>query len=159
MGQIVVNISGMAISNQQTDVLVTYSLGSCLGVVVYDPKLYIGGLIHCLLPLANASPDKAKANPHMFVNTGVTDLIRTVLHMGASRSRLLIKVAGGGKMMGVNNLFDVGARNIQTLQTLLDKNDMSVAAKDVGGSVPRTLYLHMDTGKVLVRSLGMEKEL
>lgn len=159
MGQLVVNISEMVISNRQADVLVTYSLGSCLGVTVYDPKLYIGGLIHCLLPLASASPDKAKANPHMFVNSGVADMIRTLLHMGASRSRLIIKVAGGGKMMGVNNLFDVGARNFQTLLTLLDKNGMSVVGKDVGGSVPRTLYLHMDTGKVLVRSLGVEKEL
>lgn len=159
MGLIVVNISEMAISNRKSDVLITYSLGSCLGVSVYDPQIALGGLIHCLLPLASASPDKAKANPHMFVNTGVSDMIRTLMRMGASRTRLIIKVAGGGKMMGVNNIFDVGARNFSTAQKLFSTNNLTIAGKEVGGSIPRTLSLFMETGKVTIRSLGAEKEL
>ncbi len=153
MAQLVVNISEMAVSKKPADVLVTYSLGSCLGVTVWDPELRAGGLIHCLLPMSKLSPDKAQTNPDMFVNTGVARLVKTLLRMGAEKERLVIKAAGGGKMMGLNDLFNVGARNLTSLLKLLDVNGLKLAAMNVGQSVPRTMYLHIDSGEVLVKSL------
>lgn len=159
MGQIVVSISAMHWSTRPDDVLVTYSLGSCIGVSAYDPQTRVGGLIHCLLPNGNVSPDKARANPHMFVSTGVVDMVKTLLRHGASRERLIIKAAGGAKMMQVNNMFDVGSRNATTLEKLLAHNNMKLAGRDFGGSIPRTMSLQLDTGTVMIKSLGSERVL
>ncbi len=155
----VVSISGMQISRSPSDVLVTYSLGSCIGVAAFDPQLRIGGLIHCLLPHANVAPEKAAENPCMFVSTGVVLLIKKLLYLGASRQRLIIKAAGGATMMQANKLFDVGARNAAALQKLLEVNSLSLSSSDFGGSVPRTMYLYMDSGRITVKSLRVEQEI
>ncbi len=157
--QKVVSISAMEYSRSPADVLVTYSLGSCIGVTAYDPQTRVGAMIHCLLPHAGVSPDKAAQNPFMFVSSGVVEMIKTLLKIGASRERLIIKAAGGAKMMRVNNMFDVGARNAETLLKLLQHNRMRLAGQDFGGSIPRTMSLQMETGKVLIKSLRVEREI
>ncbi len=154
----VVNISDMKYSSHPEDVIVTYSLGSCLGVTAYDPKTHIGGLVHCLLPTASSARHKARENPYMFVNTGVTSMVRKLVDKGAVRDRLVFKVAGGANMRN-DNLFNTGLRNFEALGKLLDRNHVTLAAVDVGGTIPRTMFLHLDTGRVLVRSLGEESEL
>ena len=91
-----VGISEMKASDQPDDVITTYSLGSCVGLSLYDPVARVGGLIHCMLPLSRIDPQKAEANPCMFTDTGIPALLRLVLGMGAQRDRLIAKVAGGG---------------------------------------------------------------
>lgn len=159
MAQKVVSISAMEVSRSPDDVLVTYSLGSCIGVAAFDPQAHIGGLIHCLLPHANASPEKAAENPYMFVSSGVVEMVKKLMKMGASRERLILKAAGGSKMMQVNNLFDVGARNTEALKKLLAHNNIRLKASDFGGNIPRTMYLYMDDGRVVIKSLGTEREI
>ena len=155
---LVVNISDMKFSGDPEDVIVTYSLGSCLGVTAFDPQTGLGAMIHCLLPTDAAAKEKSRANPYMFVNTGVTAMVRRLLAEGAARERLVFKAAGGANMRN-DTLFRTGARNLEALERLLAKNDVALAASEVGGSIPRTMYLHMDTGAILVRSLGKEKAL
>lgn len=156
--QIVINISDMKFSKRPTDVLVTFSLGSCMGVTAFDPVARVGAMVHCLLPSSQASPEKAKDNPHMFVNTGVASMVRLLFKLGATRDNLIFKAAGGSNMRG-DTLFNTGARNLEALEALMDKNRMKLAGKDVGGTIPRTMYLHMDTGRVLVKTFGKEREL
>lgn len=158
MSLLVVNISDMKSSTQAEDVIVTYSLGSCLGVTAYDPKAGVGGLVHCLLPNASSARDKARSNPFMFVNTGVAMMVRKLIDHGAEKNRLIFKAAGGANMRN-DNLFNTGARNFESLEKLLGRNEVKLSAVDVGGTIPRTVFLHMDTGRVVVRSLGEEKEL
>jgi len=148
----------MKFSDQPEDVIVTYSLGSCLGVTVYDPEAGIGGMIHCLLPTASSARDKARTNPFMFVNTGVAMMVRKLMDAGAIKHRLVFKAAGGANMRN-DNLFNTGARNFESLEKLLARNGIDLTASDVGGTIPRTVFLHLDTGRVVVRSLGEEKEL
>ncbi|MFH1913478.1 MAG: chemotaxis protein CheD [Pseudomonadota bacterium] len=154
----IVTISDMKLSTAVEDVVVTYSLGSCLGVTVYDPKAGVGGMVHCLLPHAGAAREKARANPFMFVNTGVAMMVRRLMDRGAEKRRLVFKAAGGANMRG-DNLFNTGARNFEALGKLLERNSVTLAASDVGGTVPRTMFLYLDTGRVVVRSLGEEKDL
>lgn len=158
MGLLVVTISDMKSSRRSEDVIVTYSLGSCLGVTAYDPKACIGGLVHCLLPSAFNSRHRAEDKPFMFVNTGVTKMVRVLVELGAHRDRLIFKAAGGANMRG-DTLFNTGVRNWEALCKLMERNEVSLSGKDVGGTIPRTMFLHMDTGRVVVRSLGKEKEL
>ena len=155
---LVVGISDMKLSRNPGDVIVTYSLGSCLGVAIYDPKARIGGMVHCLLPSAAAAREKARANPFMFVTTGVAMTVRRLVDLGANKARLVFKVAGGANMRK-DRLFDTGLRNYDALVTLMERNNRRLDAVDVGGTIPRTLFLYLDTGRVVVRSMGKEKDL
>lgn len=158
MALIVVNISDMKLSTNPEDIIVTYSLGSCLGVTAYDPQAQIGGMVHCLLPHASAAKTKARSKPFMFVNTGVAMMVRQLIDKGARRDRLIFKAAGGSNMRN-DTLFNTGERNFQALDKLLNRNKVALASFDVGGTIPRTLFLHLETGRVTVRTFGEEKEI
>ena len=156
---LVVGISSMLISTDPRKILVTYSLGSCLSVTVYDPKIRIGGMIHCMLPLAKTDSDKATTTPCMFVDTGMTKLLQTLFNRGAKRSRLQIKVIGGARILDRKDHFRIGKRNVTVLRRFLWKNDLFIGASDVGGEITRTVRLDIATGEVFVRADGVIREL
>lgn len=155
---LVVNISDMKVSQKPGDVLATYSLGSCVGVTAWDPMAQVGGLIHCLLPLSTACPERARQNPSMFVNTGVGNLLKTLFRLGATRETIVLKAAGGANMRG-DTLFNTGLRNTAVLEELLVRNGFSLSGCEFGGTVPRSLFLHMRTGRVVVRTFGKEHDI
>lgn len=154
-----IGIGEMKISQDPQDVLVTYSLGSCIGLSLYDPALKVGGLIHCMLPLSRTSPDKARENPERFTDTGVVALMREMLNAGCSKKRLIAKAIGAAKMLDENNLFRIGERNYTVMRKILWKNDILLCAEDVGGTISRTVYLKIDDGRTIVKSGGKEREL
>ena len=154
-----VGIADMIISDNPSDILVTYSLGSCVGLTLYDPEVKIGGMVHTMLPLSKQDPEKAMNNPFMYTDTGIQSLIQALFDMGASRRRLIAKVAGGAKLMDEKSLFRIGERNYTVLRKVLWKNDILISAEDVGETKSRTLFLYMDTGKTVIRSSGKEVDL
>ncbi len=154
----VVGISDMAVSEDPQDVLITYSLGSCLGLTAYDPQKQIGGLIHCMLPLSSMDPTKAKANPCMFTDTGVTQLLTDLLKRGAVKDRLVIKVAGCAAPLDAGGRFKIGERNYTVLRKILWKNGILLKAEDIGGVKPRTLSLQVDSGRTTIKSGSEENE-
>ena len=154
--RLTVGISDMKIAKRPREVLVTHSLGSCLGLSAYDPKLGLGGLIHCLLPTSRTA---LVENPFMYVNLGVPIMIRRLISLGAVKSDLVFKAAGCAAMMRIINAFDTGAHNCKSLKNLFAKNGVTLAAQDTGGSIPRTMYLYNDTGRVVITSQGKEWEL
>lgn len=158
MELLVVNISDMKLSDNPENVIATYSLGSCLGVTAYDPQKKIGGMVHCLLPTAGSAREKARDNPFMFVNSAVVEMVRQLIEKGAKRERLVFKAAGGANMRN-DTLFNTGARNFEALEKLMTSSNVELTAKDVGGTIPRTMFLHLDTGRVVIRSLGEDSEL
>ena len=157
--QLTVGISEMKVSKDPGDMLVTYSLGSCIGVALFDPDAGVGGLIHCMLPLSRLDPVKARQNPHMFTDTGIPSLIQSVLDGGGTRKRMIAKVAGAASPLNDNGMFKIGERNYTVLRKVLWKNEILIAAEDVGGTIARTLVLHIANGKTTIRSGGKEREL
>jgi len=157
--QITVGISEMRVTNSRADVLVTYSIGSCVGLSLHDPEAGVGGIIHCMLPLSKIDRDKAKTNPDMFADTGLPRLLQAVFDLGATRKRLVAKVAGGAGPLQGSGVFKIGERNCVVLRTVLEKNGIPIAAEDVGGTCARTMSLYMDSGKTTIRAGGQEKEL
>jgi chemotaxis protein CheD len=155
----VVSISDMKISDREDDAIITYSLGSCIGMAVYDPVRKIGGMLHYMLPASKIAPAKAEANPAMFADTGVPMLLNYLLQSGAQKSRLLIKVAGGAQLMDDNKVFNIGERNFLMLRKLLWANNLLLKGQHVGGAVARTLRLEIATGRVTVKFAGTEVEL
>ncbi|MCP4367536.1 MAG: chemotaxis protein CheD [Deltaproteobacteria bacterium] len=146
-------------TGEKEDLLVTHALGSCLGLIVYDPQEHIGGLLHAMLPLSKINRDKAQANPHMFVDTGVPTLFKTLYKMGAEKSRLVVKAAGCGNPMGKNEMFKIGERNYTVLRKLLWKNNILLRAEDIGGTKSRTVNLDISTGQTIINSCGEKAEL
>jgi chemotaxis protein CheD len=141
------------------DVVVTHALGSCLGLMVHDPVARIGGLLHAMLPLSKINPQKAEANPYMFVDTGVVKLFKEIYSLGGKKSRLVVKAAGCGWPMGNNEMFKIGERNYTVLKKLLWKNNILLDAEDVGGTVSRTVHFHISNGKTVIKSGQQECEL
>ena len=156
---ITVDISDMKLTNNRDDILVTYSLGSCAGLTLYDPVAGVGGMIHCMLPLSKIDPEKAKLKPHMFVDTGVAAMLGELYAMGAQRQNIIAKVAGAGSPLGKEETFRIGQRNYTILRKFLWKNNILIDKEDVGGSKARTLFLYMEDGKTTVKSEGKEVEL
>ncbi|MBI5833094.1 MAG: chemotaxis protein CheD [Armatimonadetes bacterium] len=154
-----VGISEFQVSNRWDDVIVTYSLGSCIGVTVFDPVARVGGMVHCLLPLSQLDPAKAQQRPAMFADTGIAMLLTSVYELGAQRDRLIAKLAGSAHMLDESGTFRIGERNHLVATKMLQKNGIRVAKEDVGGSIARTLYLHLDGGRTMIRSRGQEWEL
>lgn len=154
-----VGISDLHISSTTTDVIVTHSLGSCVGLTLYDPALKIGGMVHCLLPLSSLDAEKAKQNPAMFTDTGVSALIQKMFDLGADRKRIIAKAAGCSCLLDEKGTFRIGERNNTILRKVLWKNNIMLAGDEVGGTIPRTLYLYIDTGRTVVRSQGSMREI
>jgi chemotaxis protein CheD len=148
-----VGISELLIG-RQPDVLVTYALGSCLGIALFDPVSRVGGLLHVMLPESQIDPAKARSIPAMFVDTGVPLLFRTCYAAGAVKERILVKVAGGANTHDAGDFFQVGKRNFLKLRQLLWKNGVLLNASDVGGTQSRTMSIDLSTGEVLVKVNG-----
>jgi chemotaxis protein CheD len=141
------------------DMVVTHALGSCLGLIVFDPAVKVGGLLHAMLPLSNINPEKARANPAMFVDTGVPLLFNALYEKGAVKSRMVVKAAGCGNPMGKNEVFKIGERNYTVLKKLLWKNNILLEAEDVGGMVSRTIHFDVSSGQVVLSSGGVKQPL
>lgn len=155
----VVGISDFYVSGDADDILITYSLGSCIGVVMYDPVAKVGGMIHYMLPLSKISPDKAKTKPAMFADTGITLLLNKVFRMGADKKRLIVKAAGGSELLDQNKIFNIGERNYLILRKIMWKNNILIKSADVGKNASRTMKLEMATGRVTVKTANREAEL
>ena len=149
---LVVGVADMVVSNDPSAELVTYSLGSCLGITVYDPVKKVGGLLHLMLPESRIDAIKAVNAPFMFVDTGVPRLFQGVYNLGAERHRVVIKVAGGAQLLDEKGIFNIGERNFQALSGLLVRNGYAIHAKNIGGLSSRTLRMDLTTGNITIKT-------
>jgi len=149
--QIVVDIAAMAVTAEPGAQLVTYSLGSCIGLVIYDPVARVGGLLHYMLPESCIDPAKAAEKPGMFADTGIPMLFKTAYRLGLEKKRARVVVAGGAQVLDASDTFKIGKRNYAALRKIFWKNNVLVDAEDVGGNTSRTVFLELDSGKVWVR--------
>lgn len=155
-----VPIAEWRVSDDPTEELITYALGSCLGITVHDPVACVGGLLHVMLPTSTVNPEKALDRPGMFVDTGVPLLFTECYALGAVKSRMVAKVAGGASQAEAGaDHFQIGKRNMLMLKKLLWKNGVLLQAEDVEGSVSRTMSLDVGTGAVRLRINGQDRDL
>lgn len=154
----VVSVGDMKVGTAD-DLLVTHALGSCLGLMIYDPSARVGGLLHAMLPLSKINPEKARANPFMFVDTGVPRLFRAVYDLGGRKDRLSVKAAGCGRPLSNNEMFKIGERNHTVLKKILWKNSVLLEAEDVGGTASRTVHFQLADGRVVISSNNLKWDL
>lgn len=156
---VVVGIAEMSASNSQNVTLTTYSLGSCLGIAIYDPVVKVGGLVHVMLPDSTIDTVKAAKQPAMFVDTGVAALFRATYQHRAEKHRMIISVAGGAQIMDNGASFNIGSRNHEALKKLLGLHSLGIHHSEVGGMVNRSMRLNMATGEVRLTVSGQSQEI
>lgn len=153
MATILVGIADLRVS-KNPDIISTLGLGSCVGVTLFDPQLKLGGLVHILLPVGNGD---AAANKAKYADSGIPELIRQLLVMGASRQRLQAKIAGGANMFAGSqkqNVFQIGLRNAETCRAVLQQEQVRLVAEDTGGTYGRTISLNTENGKLHIKTVG-----
>lgn len=134
--------------------LVTYGLGSCLGITLYDPELKLGGLAHTLLPKPRAGMDMSRMSK--FVDASIRMMADELVKNGALFERLEAKIFGGANMFEALQEWageSIGQRNIGCARETLSELSIPVMAEDVGGNFGRTLVFDLESGKVAVKSV------
>jgi chemotaxis protein CheD len=151
---LIVGVSDMKVTNDSEAILVTYSLGSCIGVAIYDSVARVGGLLHYMLPESSLDQEKARKNPYMFADTGIPALFKAAYQLGAKKQRMKVVVVGGSQVLDQKGLFNIGKRNDIAVRKMFHKNNVIIDYKDVGGTVNRTVKLAVNTGDIWIKVSG-----
>jgi len=151
---IIVGVSDMKVSNETGSSIVTYALGSCIGVAVHDPVARVAGLLHFMLPDSSIDSMKAKNNPHMFADTGIPSLFKSAYKLGAKKQRMKVVIAGGAQVLDQAGFFNIGKRNYMALKKIFWKNNVMIDHENVGGNSNRTIKLSIKDGTVWLKVSG-----
>jgi chemotaxis protein CheD len=154
MRQLVVGVADGLVTQDRDASLVTYALGSCVAVAMWDREAGTGGLVHYMLPESSLDAEKAAQNPWMFADTGIARLLERMLACGATKRRLRVWAAGGSQVMDPTGVFNIGKRNYLAMRKWLWKAGVMLAGEDVGGAITRTVKLDVGTGQCWVRAPG-----
>ena len=153
--KIIVGVSDMKSSGDPAATLVTYSLGSCIGIAIFDPVAKAGGLLHYMLPESALDESKAKRKPFMFADTGIPALFKDTYRLGAKKQRMKVVVVGGAQILDQKGFFNIGKRNHMAVRKIFWKNKVMIDHEDVGGNVNRTIRLDIATGEIHIKVSGI----
>lgn len=159
MSVLTIGISDMKVA-KPPDTLVTYALGSCVGICLLDPVSHVGGLSHIMLPEASIAPgDKSSAK---YADSAIPELLRQMETRGAIRSRVKAKIAGGAQMFQIqsggngnsNPMWQIGQRNVAAVKAMLQRLSIQLLAQDVLLDYGRTVYFDPATGIMTVKAIN-----
>lgn len=149
---ITVGISDFKIASDP-DSLITYALGSCVGICLFDPTTKIAGMSHILLPCISPTDD----NKMKYADTAIPLLVEEMEHQNVRRSNLVAKIAGGASMFTTSfsnsALAQIGTRNVESVKKVLASLDIPIIAEATGGNQGRTITFDSSTGDLHVRSV------
>ena len=153
MSVIVVGMADLKVA-KHPDTLTTLGLGSCVGITLFDRAKHIGGMAHCMLPTYKGFEGQ---NIAKFVDSAVIELINQLVRIGATRTALVAKIAGGAHMFGRSqnsDMLKIGERNAAAGLAILRQLSIPVQANDTGGSHGRTIELNIETGALKIKTVG-----
>ena len=150
---------GMADANicRPPDEITTLGLGSCVGIVLYDPVVKIAGLVHVMLP--DSTKIINNSNKYKFADTGIDTLVQEMVNYGAIKRNLVAKIAGGAQMFSFSNnleMMRIGERNVEATKEKLAKLGIPILAEETGANYGRTIVFSPETGLLLIKSVGKE---
>ncbi|MBP5331595.1 MAG: chemotaxis protein CheD [Lachnospiraceae bacterium] len=148
---------GMADLNtcKTPDAITTLGLGSCIGVVLYDPRKKICGMVHVMLPDSTAI--KNNDNVAKFADTGIKALLDQLEKIGVTKSSLSAKIAGGAQMFAFNtnnDMLKVGQRNAESVRKVLQGYNIRIVAEDCGANYGRTIEFYPETSELYIKAIG-----
>lgn len=152
--RILVGAGELVVARSPT-ILAALGLGSCVGLLLYDPVTRVGGMAHVMLP-ANPHPSQIPDSTR-FAEHALGLLLERMLLEGAGRERLEAKLVGGARMVTSSGSPGIGRRNVATLRSLLRQQRIPLLAADVGGRWGRSVEFDLHTGRVRVRSFQRDE--
>lgn len=151
--RVVVGIGELAVSSDVDAAVITHALGSCVAVCIWDPAAMVAGLLHVLLPDSRINPERARAQPAAFADTGIPLLFHTAYAQGLDKKRCRVRLVGGASVNGMPpSEAAVGKRNVLAARSLLWKNGVLIDREIVGGNEARTVTLQVADGKMRIGS-------
>ena len=155
--KLIVGIADMKLASK-SGMLVTYALGSCIGICLYDPVAKLASLVHIMLPI---NMETGRKNVYKYADTGIRAALKEMESRGGAARRIVAKIAGGAKMFEVSGgtLGNIGQRNIDSVRMNLKKEGIRLLAEDVGGTVARTLLFDTVSGQGCIRSYGRPEKI
>lgn len=155
MSEIILGVGDWSVANSNS-IIKTYSLGSCVALIMIDPESLTGGMAHIALPESNVKPQYRQSRPGYFADTAIPLLIQEMQKKCSCSNirRFIIKLVGGATVLDPNSIFDIGKRNILAIKKLLWQKGMGPKSEDIGGSIPRTVLLDVNSGKTIISSTG-----
>jgi len=136
------------------DSLITYGLGSCVGIAMIDDRSRIGGLAHIMLP--SSRDMSVTTNIAKFADTCLEAMINELIAMGAKKNYFTAKIAGGAQMFSFTTNSDVmkiGAKNVVSVKEILAKYGIKIIAEDTGGNFGRTVEFDLETGEFKIKTI------
>lgn len=151
--KLIVGIADMKMA-QKGERLITYALGSCIGICLYDPQIKLAAMVHIMLPI---NMEAGRKNTFKYADTGIRETLNQMVAKGAMKGRITAKIAGGAKMFEVNGgtLGSIGQRNSESVHQVLRRENIRLLWEDVGGKVARTMEFDSATGNGIIRSYGV----
>ncbi len=162
MKRVVLGVGDLGATADPGEILKTYALGSCVAIAMWDRRRRIAGMAHVVLPDSTKSEGKAKSKPGFFADTAVPELLAKMAALGCDpKGRgVVIRLAGGARMLELSDAFDIGKRNVLAVKKTLWALGLGFQNEDVGGTESRTVELEPGTGKLsLISNTGERKEL
>ncbi len=158
----IINVSMADLKVAETPDILQTTLGSCIGIAIYDRENNIGGLAHIMLPVNNnGDTNKAK-----YADSAIPELIRLFTKIGIDRSSLVSKIAGGAKMFeitkkisnvsGSSYMLEIGLRNEEAVREGLRKEGIRLIAAETGKNYGRNIQFEIATGRMTIKSYGRE---
>lgn len=141
------------------DQIMTSGLGSCVGVVIYDCEKKVAGLSHVLLPDSSVAK-KSNIKLYKYADTAIPILIDKLISIGARKSALKAKMAGGAQMFqfpDASSVMRIGPRNVEAVQDQLNQFRIPIEASDVGGNLGRTIVFDPETCSLKVRKVNKKE--
>ncbi len=148
-----VGIADMKIANSPQG-LISYALGSCVGICIIDKTKQIAGMVHIMLPINNSAD---KANIFKYADTGIVEMVKQMEAKGCLRSRMTAKIAGGARMFeikGNSSIGNIGERNVAATKEALIKLNIKLIAQDVGENYGRTIIFNSNSGELTIKSFA-----
>ncbi len=150
-----VGMAEMAVTHNP-GILVTVGLGSCVGMVCYDPRAKVGGMAHIMLPCRSSS--RAQENPAKFADSALPLLLERVRELGAQTKRLEAILVGGAQMFSTrgrgSEILKIGEKNVAAALEALRQAKIRLVAQDTGGDYGRTVHFDTSTGQLRVRTMA-----
>ncbi len=151
MSKLIVGVGDMIVTDNTEDNIITYALGSCIGITIYDPIAKVGGMLHAMLPDSSINKRGNALIPYKYVNTGIPALFKEAYALGAKKNRVKLKMAGCSQILDESNFFNIGKRNYASARKMLWKNNVLIENEYCDKSASITLMLNIETGEVIMK--------